>query len=307
MVSRKYPRTAYSHTEAGIATIAQSLIQAWYERFLALAEGMFIWEDSSGKCDTMFEISRKHAPEKYLLHNSRVAIFDYAGETHMLPVTNIGTVNIYGYPSKWQVVPECCGTLIGEDIYNLVLDNKNSVVMENSLYGTRDAAVIRDMVTMMVDTILTLYQRSLAARNPVILSVNGQKDKDAEQFVNSLLNFAPAIIQNDRGSAIRPEVLDMSASIDPELMEAISYFKTQLLIYIGYRANDIRKRAQVSVPEALMPLGEVTARWKEKLRCRQTAVDFYNKKFGNDIQVTCVCEELEEEDLEVRGEMGGGM
>lgn len=290
----QFTPTAKTHTPNGIAQLSIRLMRALIDRYLALAESMFRWEDSSGKCDTMFEISRHHVPEKYLLWNAFVGIFDYGGETHMLPVAHNGNINIYGYPTEWRVVPQSTATVLGQELQNLKLNNDNSVIVENSLYGTYDAWVITDMVTMWVDTVMTLYQRTLTARSPYIVSVGDMKDSDASSFISAILNYAPAIIRNARGSMLKTEVLDMNVALDPQIMEACTYFKSQLLIYIGYRGTDIYKRAQQTVPEINMPQEEIRGRWQEKLRCRQKAVEKYNKKFGNNITVDCICEEMDE-------------
>lgn len=296
--------TRDSHTVEGITEIGRVLISAWKSRYYALAESMFEWFDDSGKCDAMFEMTRKHVPEKYLLHNGKVAIFDFAGETHMLPVRESGTLNIYGYPSYWSVVPDCVGT-IADEIFNLRLDSSNSVIMQNSLRGSPDVTVINNMVVMMVDSILTLYQRTLCSRNPVIVTVNDMGDSNASNFINGLLSLTPAIVRSAKGATLKVEALDLNAAIDPKLMEAISYFKSQLLIYIGYKATDIHKRAQQSVPETVMPQSEVKARWREKQKCRQQAIDAYNKKFGNQLRIECICEELEEEEGEEEEDVEG--
>lgn len=290
---RQHP-TARTHTPEGMADLSTRLIWALVDRYFALAESMFRWSDESGKCDTMFSISRGHVPEKYLLRNARVAIFDYGGETHMLPVRHNGKLNIYGYPSEWGVVPAHDGTLLASELQNLKLNHDNSVIIENSLYGTYDAWVIYDMVAMWVDTIMTLYQRTLTARAPYVISVGDMADSDPSSFMSAILNFAPAIVRNAKGSMLKTEVLDMNVALDPQIMEACTYYKSQLLIYLGFRGTDIYKRAQQSVPEINMPQEEIRGRWMEKLRCRERGVEEYNQKFGNKLFVECICEEMDQ-------------
>lgn len=286
--------TSVTHTIEGRAISQKLIINALYHRYNALRYAMFEWSDSSGKCDEMFDISCGTAPECIIVDSWRSAFFDYEGSTYCLPIVQNLIPNIYGQPVTWRV--ETYGNdILGKELNKVPMNYKNSVLCIDSLHQTQERDIINNFVLQMVDTMSTLYGRTLLARAPYLLSVQGMQDSKATNYMNAILNGSPFIIQGQNN--VHPELMQAPVNIDTGLLDILSFYDAQILGYIGYDATDVYKRAQMSISETNMSQSKIGIRRREKLKCRQRLCDSYNKKFGNKLKVISVLDDYGQPDV----------
>lgn len=302
------------HSPLGVAELRQSIRYALKKHYAGLAESMFRLEMSDAdkeRMKDMLQMSRDTVPEVFLLRNGECVFFETGGQLHCLPVVYDGGVNIYGKMSRWHPLP--VGYVDGQNavfdsIRHMDLDDTNSVIMRNDLFGGNDEGMIDSMVSELVDNILTLNQLQLLAKSPFVFRVSEDNLLSAKEFFLALSTDRPAIFTNSFGEEVAPIVEETYHPIDPTLIELFDRWESILLGYLGYDVVPITKRAQQSVAE-ISSAGNVTyMKRMEKLHQREQAWDRINAMFGTSVKVISTIDEfndLRDEIPETDGTMEG--
>lgn len=247
---------------------------------------MFRWEDSSDLCKKMFLMSHYHCPEEHLVEYGQISFFKLDKDVHALPLNyNFREVNIYGYLDEWRVVG--MNPHINEMLENVTLNNDNAVLCQDSLTYTEDKELILNVVSGMVDILLTMRQRSILNRQPIIFKTgNESKQGEAGAFWQSLISCSPYILKHK--DVLDFETFDAKSNVDVGITDYFNFLDALILTHLGYYATDVHKRAQMNIPETLISQDKIMARRREKLKLRENAAKRCNEIFGTDLKVISV-------------------
>lgn len=273
-------------TESGIARTASTLARAFISYYTALRRDMFKWTDSSGLCDNMFLMSHYQCPEQHLVEHGQISFFQIDKDVHALPLSyEFKELNVYGFLDEWRVIS--CNPRINEMLRRMPLNINNAVLCQDSSTYTNDNEFIIDTVGIMVDIILSMRQRAIWNRQPIIFNEdNSGKEGEVGTFWKAFIECRPFVVKHK--DALDFKVFDIKSNVDIGITDYFNFFETKILTHIGYDATDVHKRAQQSVPETLISQDKIMAKRLEKLRLRQQAAERCNKLFGSDIEVTSV-------------------
>lgn len=296
------------HSPEGIAHMRDALRWALTKYYTGIAESMWEYTFDDDKCHDMVMKSRGTVPEKYLFRNGQALFFEYAGQIHCLPFVFEKELNLYGYEEKRRAVP--VNYIVGgdnptafNDIYNIVFDDSNSVVIRNDIFGSSDAELIDVMVGQLVDNAATLSQLQLLAKSPFLFRTNQDNLLTVKNIFTAIAEDAAAIYLDDETMPVNPVVESTQITIDTGLMDLFSHWDMIIKQNLGIPCTDIHKRAQQSVDETNMQDDAVSVRRQEKFKQRKLAIDRLNELFGTHITVKCVIES--NEDNRERGEEDG--
>lgn len=295
------------HSPKGVEELRRNIRSGLIRFYTGIAESMWQYNFASPQFDLMRQMSRDTLPEKYLFNNGECVWFTdpATGTVHCLPfVTNAEGINMYGHPTSWSPVP------IGWDpnkrgqnpavdrIRDLRLDETNSVIMRNDIFGGNDKAYTESMVNELVDNILTMNQLQLIAKCPFVFNVTEDNMLTAKNYFLALSSDKPVIFVNAMGDKPIPTVESTQMKIDPALFEIFDRFECQLLSYYGFPCVPITKRAQQTVSEVQSNDSKLYARRQEKLRQRQMACERISSLLGASIEVVSVVDEQAQQALE---------
>ena len=289
------------HSPEGVRDLRRAVKSGLTRFYTGIAESMWRYEFDDERFGLMRQMSRDTVPEKFLFRNGECCWFiDPSSDTvHCLPyVMDKRGINMYGYPSSWSPVP------VGWDasnlssmpsamvrIHDMVLNEENSVIMRNDLFGGNDLEFTDAMVSELVDNVLTLNQLQLLAKMPIVFNVTEDNLLTAKNVFLSLCEDKPVIFTNSLGDKAVPTVENLGVTIDPALFEIFDRFECMLLTYYGFPCVPITKRAQQTVSEVQSNDAKLYARRQEKLRQREQACERIMEVFGASIRVVSVIDE----------------
>ena len=302
-VNKSWERTRDEvHSPAGVEDLKTRVKSGLVRFYTGIAESMWRYEFADERFDLMRQMSRDTVPEKFLFRNGECCWFiDPSSDTvHCLPyVIDKRGINMYGYSSSWSPVP------VGWDasnpssmpsamvrIHDMVLNEENSVIMRNDLFGGNDSDFTDAMVNELVDNTLTLNQLQLLAKAPFVFNVTEDNLLSAKNFFLALCENKPVIFTNAMGERPVPTVENTDFKVDPALFEIFDRFECMLLTYYGFPCVPITKRAQQTVSEVQSNDSKLYARRQEKLRQREQACERISKVLGASISVVSVVDEL---------------
>ena len=302
-VNKSWERTRDEvHSPAGVEDLKTRVKSGLVRFYTGIAESMWRYEFADERFDLMRQMSRDTVPEKFLFRNGECCWFiDPSSDTvHCLPyVMDKRGINMYGYPSSWSPVP------VGWDasnlssmpsamvrIHDMVLNEENSVIMRNDLFGGNDSDFTDAMVNELVDNTLTLNQLQLLAKAPFVFNVTEDNLLSAKNFFLALCENKPVIFTNALGDKVNPTVENTNFKVDPALFEIFDRFECMLLTYYGFPCVPITKRAQQTVSEVQSNDSKLYARRQEKLRQREQACERISKVLGASVSVVSVVDEL---------------
>ena len=301
-INKSWERTrSDTHSPQGVNELRQQVKWGLTRFYTGIAESMWRYEFNDPRCDLMRQMSRDTLPEKFLFNNGECVWFiDPSTDTvHCLPyVANATGVNMYGYPNTWSPVPVGWDdTKRGQNpavdrIRDLQLDETNSVLMRNDLFGGNDKAYTEAMVAELVDNHMTMNQLQLIAKAPFVFNVTEDNVLTAKNFFLALCEDKPVIFMNAMGEKPLPTVESTQMKIDPALFELFDRFECQLLSYYGFPCVPITKRAQQTVSEVQSNDSKLYARRQEKYNQRQQACERISGVLGVNIKVISVVDEL---------------
>lgn len=291
------------HSPAGIRNLKEVVKYGLIKQYTGINESQWEW---NGLDDEQFrdmnDMSRGTMPEKLLNNNGTACVFKVGDQIHILPWVDNGVgINQYGFPVEWHPMPTGWSDInkSSSDLFqlysNMKLNDENSVIIRNDLFGTGDAEMIDSMVNLLVDNILTANQLQLLASMPFVFNVTEDNLLTAKNFFLSICEHKPAIFTNAYGEKAIPVVENFDTKIDPSLFEIFDRFECVLLSYLGFPCVPITKRAQQSVSEVQSNDDKVMVRRAEKLRMRELAADKINKLFGTNLSVSNKVDEMREQ------------
>lgn len=288
------------YSPIGIEELKRDVKDGLYRFYTGIAESMWRYEYDGDAFELMRRMSRDTVPEKFLFQNGSCAWFkDELSQTiHCLPYTmDSNGINMYGYPMQWSPIP------VGWDdnklmplemkrIHDMKLNDENSVIMRNDLFGGSDQAFTVQLVNELVENVLTLNQLQLLSKMPFVFNVTDDNLLTAKNVFLAICENRPVIFTNALGDKPLPTVESTGIKIDPSLFEIFDRFECMLLTYYGFPCVPITKRAQQTVSEVQSNDSKLYARRMEKLNQREIACERIGKVLGGTIRVVSVVDEL---------------
>lgn len=297
------------HAPLGVETLRKNIKAGLKRKYAGIVESMWVWTLEDERFSDMLMMSADTAPEKTLFLDGVGVWFEFAGQIHFLPRVMEGGLNMYGYPNRWHPIPVGYDENkrgeqgIADEIRNLNLDDSNSVIMRDNLFGMSGQAFMDSMIDEMVDNLLTLNQLQLLAKSPFVFNVSEDNLLSAKNFFLALSSDKPAIFVNRMGETPVPVAEMTGSKIDPALLELFDRWECQLLEYYGIECVPITKRAQQTVSEVESNSAKLKARRQELLHQREMAVERLNKMFGTNAKVESLIDRMQEEAADREEEM----
>ena len=262
------------HAPLGVAELRANLKDGLRRRYIGYAETMFRYEFPDDVFEDMRLMSRQTVPEKWLVQSGQCAVFEDAGQLHILPMVLQEGMNIYGYQNTWRVIPSGYSGIpaerTGDPVFDRIIFTErsydNSVIIRNDCFGRSDLAFIDSMVAELVDNMLTLNQLQLLAKVPFVFrcAPNSGAMKDAKNFYLALSMDYPAIF-TDEGLDLGDLIEQTGVTIDSGLLDLFRHWENILLEQLGIPGSvQNTKRAQQSVEEVTMADDKTTLRRQEK-------------------------------------------
>ena len=303
-INKSWDRTRGEfYSPIGIENLKHDVKDGLYRFYTGIAESMWRYEFEGEDFELMRRMSRDTVPEKFLFNNGSCAWFrdEPTNTIHCLPYTmDSNGINMYGYPMQWSPIP------VGWDdnklmplemkrIHDLKLNDENSVIMRNDLFGGNDQAFTVQMVDELVENVLTLNQLQLLSKMPFVFNVTDDNLLTAKNVFLAICENKPVIFTNALGDKPLPTIEPTGVKIDPALFEIFDRFECMLLTYYGFPCVPITKRAQQTVSEVQSNDSKLYARRQEKLLQRQIACERIGKVLGATVSVISVVDELSEQ------------
>ena len=296
------------HSAEGVEQLKDAVKYGLNKKYAIIIETMFEWTFEGEQYEDMQIMSRDSVPEKLFYMNGKATAFrdPSTGQVHILPLVMNGGFNIYGQMSNWSPVPVGYDDMKQgyhpeeiERIRNLKLNEENSVLLQNDIFGTSDKTFIESMVNELVDNMLTLNQLQLIASNPIFFKVTQDNALTAKNVFLAMAERRPVVFLNSDGEDTQPDVVSAAVKIDPALLELFDRWECVLLETAGIDCVPITKRAQQTVSEVESNNDKIRLTREGKLRYRVKAADRMQRMFGGRVSVRCLVNEWDKEENEL--------
>lgn len=278
----------------GIEELRTNVKYGLMKKYYGIAQSMWRWTFGDEFQDMQY-MDRDVEPERTLFRNGEVVVFrdPRTDQCHILPLTYDGGINIYGFFNSWHPVPVGWDESKRDqydphiaDLMAMSLNADTSVIIRNDRFGTGDQAYIDQMITELVECVLTDNQLILLSRMPIVFEITQDNLLSAKNIYLQLASGAPVTYRNLSGEKV-DYVIPTGITIDTGLFELFDRFECQILDYLGIDCVPITKRAQQTVSEVSSNADKIALRREEKKRERESACERMSKILG--VKVTCEC------------------
>lgn len=259
-----------------------------YSTYSLIAKNRFRWKN-------LPEEIEGHHIEEFLYNGGQVAFFKKDKMGYMcLPCSSNGNLNVYGDPLGFNVVG------IG---FNDTMSSKDIVRIK----GNDDCFPTRLSVgyyTEWIDDIERTMKRNLRQlRQPYIVGTDKDNELSMKNVVKQIEEGKEAIyVQSDKGYKGEVGVYVAQLGVQNQL-ETLQKNKNdimyELLTFLGINNANTDKKERMITDEVNANNINILMNLDFEYKCRKQACEEINKKFGLDIDVELVIEELQDEFMTV--------
>lgn len=254
-----------------------------YTTYSLIAKNRFRWKNLPNGIDS-------YKIEEYLYNCGQVAFFkdESKGGFLCLPCTMNGDLNVYGQPLAFQA------TGINYSKY-LKSDDMVWIRTNDDLYPNRLQVL---HYTSWLDDIERTMRRNLQQlRQPYIVACDKDNELSMKNFMTQIENGENAIFYSgDRGYRGETPVFVTNFGVKNEL-ESLQRHKDdimyELLTFLGINNANTSKKERMIVDEVNVNNIHILMNLDVEYKNRQQACEEINKKFGLNIEVEMVIDELE--------------
>lgn len=246
---------------------------AYKMKMMTLAENVFQFKNMNPFIDLAFINSE-------LVTKGSIAFFkDEVMGLLALPYTNVGTLDIYGRPTKISVIPK-------NGVYNRILRSDEFVIM----YDNDSHLPIYPNIVQSAER-LALIKRTIdinikQQRTPRYFITSEENQKTVQSLLNNIdsevdtvLTYDNISLEETTGNLIpAPYVAD---KLNQEKHEEWAEF----LELIGITNVSIQKKERVIQDEIICSMGGTIASRYSRFSSRKRAIDEINEKFNENIEV----------------------
>lgn len=222
------------------------------------------------------------ALERILQTNGNCFVTEVNGALYALQGNAGGELDPYDRPTVYTVaIP----ALQLNRNYNLFTDG---VYWENDTNGNSLLPIIGKYAVLLTDGVISLNTVTVLSRITMLLSASDDKTKQsADDFVEKILAGDFSVIGENaffKGVNLQHAPTAQTQQLT-QLIETIQYFKASMLNELGLNANFNMKRERLNLGEVSMNEDVLLPYVDNMLKCRQTAVEKINEKYGTEITV----------------------
>lgn len=242
---------------------------------LAKTQSMFVY---TGLPETI----PSTALERILQTNGNCFVTEVNGALYALQGNAGGELDPYDRPTIYTVANPA---LQLNRNYNLFTDG---VYWENDTNGNSLLPIIGKYAVLLTDGVISLNTVTVLSRITMLLSASDDKTKQsADEFVEKILAGDFSVIGENaffKGVNLQHAPTAQTQQLT-QLIETIQYFKASMLNELGLNANFNMKRERLNLGEVSMNEDVLLPYVDNMLKCRQTAVEKINEKYGTEITV----------------------
>lgn len=203
-----------------------------------------------------------------------------------LPASSSGEATLSGIPDKWIAYSADGRTwkLDSEDCVVMFNDYSYSIPFIKLLYNTE----------FMLEADKTHRQNLKAQRQPLIMEIEEDEKKSANEFMAKLDNEVVVVRKRMKaGSSKRPTDMPYDTKAfesgrkfeGDNLASDYRYFDNRNLSMLGYNNENLEKKERLLVDEVNSNNEVVDSFYTVALECQKEAFEAINKKFGTNIQI----------------------
>lgn len=242
---------------------------------LAKTQSMFVY---TGLPETI----PSTALERILQTNGNCFVTEVNGALYALQGNAGGELDPYDRPTVYTVANPAMQL---NRNYNLFTDG---VYWENDTNGNSLLPIIGKYAVLLTDGVISLNTVTVLSRITMLLSASDDKTKQsADEFVEKILAGDFSVIGENaffKGVNLQHAPTAQTQQLT-QLIETIQYFKASMLNELGLNANFNMKRERLNLGEVSMNEDVLLPYVDNMLKCRQTAVEKINEKYGTEITV----------------------
>ena len=248
--------------------------EMYKRQFLTLAENVFEFKNLPSFIDTAYM-------NKQLLRNGGIAFFKdelISDEPICLPFTNVGTLDVYGRPTKIQVISRNGYTrVLNKDEFVIMYDNNGRYPLWLDIlqYSERMA-----QATRVID--INLGQQ----KTPRFWKTKTEKEKSVKDMINNVDGYENVVITyNDIDLDDTTVVLEPAPYVADKVDIEKDKIYNEFLRLIGIANLSYQKKERnISDEIQAMQGGTIASRYS-RFEPRKKAIEEINKKWGTNIEV----------------------
>lgn len=204
-----------------------------------------------------------------------------------LPVCGMSAINIAGFPTEW--------TAYGANGTSYKLNEKNSVLMFNDRSYSIPFLKMMYNIDFMIEADTTHRQNLHAQRQPLLLEIEEDEKKSANEFINKLKTSDTIAVRkrykdkNAKKAGEQPfdtKTFESGRGFEGDkLASDYRYFDNRNLSMLGYNNENMEKKERLVVDEINANNEVVDCFYTTALDCQKEAFDKINKLWGYNIKV----------------------
>ena len=243
---------------------------------LVKTQSMFVY---TGLPETIPET----ALERILQTNGNCFVTEVNGSLYALRGNAGGDLDPYDRPTVYTVANNALKLNRNYDLF------KDGVYWENDTNGSSLFPLIGKYAVLLTDGIISLNIGTVLSRITMLISASDDKTKQsAEEFIDKILAGEFSVIGENaffKGVSMQNVPTSNNQQLT-QLIETIQYYKASMLNEFGLNANFNMKRERLNLGEVSMNDDILLPYVDNMLKCRQTAVQKINERYGTEITVS---------------------
>ena len=245
----------------------------YYNRLVELAISTFEWKNLPPTIDERYL-------ELALTTNGNAVFFkdDVMEEFLALKCVLSGKFNVYGIPINYRA--------IGENGYNMPLDQNNSVLIYNNYLHHNSINTLEMFAKRLYDLDRTIDINARSQKTPVFIQCDENQRLTLENAYMQFDGNIPVIFADKK---LNPNDISVLKTDSPYVADKIYELKTQIwneaLTYLGIANLNIQKKERLVSDEVTRSQGGTISSRHSRLESRRKAVEKINTMFGLNIEV----------------------
>ena len=246
---------------------------AYKSKMLTLAENVFQFKNLNPFIDLAYLNS------ELVLKGSIAFFMDEVMGLIALPYTSVGTLDIYGRPTKISVIPKngTYNRILRSDEFVIMYDNDSHIpIYPNIVQSCERLALIKRTIDINVTHM----------RTPRYFKTSEENKKTVQDVLNSVDSMIDTVFTYDNLDLDETTgVLVPAPYVADKLNEAKHEEWAEFLELIGITNVSVQKRERVIRDEIICSMGGTIASRYSRFTARKRAIDEINEKFGTNIEV----------------------
>lgn len=252
-----------------------------YNHYRNIALNLYTWENLPNGLES------RHIEEALYRHGQ---VFFYEDKTlglMCLPCSSSGQLNVYGEPTRLNVVGVGYNKMINVNEGVRILNNDSALPTHSHInHYAKKIAEIDDIMT----------QNLRQQRFPYVFSTTKQNEFSMKQMFKKITEGAQALFIDKDMMTNSDSSLKVLSTESPYLLDRLQLqkaeYEKEMLTFLGLNST-VQKKERLIVDEANANNSYIDMSLDLGLKTRERAVELINKQFGLNITVRATVHELE--------------